>query len=340
MVIRAERRRLTTVMLFMFLLAGCATVSPVRLLEDEALLQNLCKRYGIDLHLDGISQVVTLNADGAKAKALVESSMVIIGDEKILLEGPLKRQQGAIVVPPDFEEKVIQRLISREDYAIKKLTQVMIDPGHGGRDPGAIGRSGLKEKNVVLDIAKRLKVRFEEYGMKVAMTRETDEFISLEERAAMAGRSNADLFISIHANASRSHSAQGFEVYFLKDTSDLVRGDGPVVKKNRQIFNRFAVKQDPILEGILLDLMYIHKQAESRRLAQYLTRDMIPGAATKMRGMKPSGFFVLKNTLIPSILVEVGFLSNSGEESLLNTDDYRQKIADSLARSILSYASQ
>jgi N-acetylmuramoyl-L-alanine amidase len=321
------------------IMAGCATHPPVTIETQEAELKQLCDTYKVAMQWDSTTQVIALSKNGATAMALVGSNMVVIGDEKIALSGPVRRSHSRLLVPADFKRKVIDRLGARPGFAIAKFREIIIDAGHGGKDPGARGRSGLKEKTVVLDIAKRLKKNLEEEGIKVIMTRGRDEFISLKERTEIACRSKADLFISVHANSSRNRGVQGVEVYYLRDLGLTEKRD-PNLKDNRRIkFRHFNMtNSSSALEGILTDMMESYKQSESRRLSFYLSKKTPSGMRAESRGSKSAGFFVLRNTLIPAILVEVGFLSNSHEEKLLNTGLYRQKVADSIAKGILDYA--
>ncbi|HOW35215.1 MAG TPA: N-acetylmuramoyl-L-alanine amidase [Candidatus Omnitrophota bacterium] len=319
---------------------GCAT-APISVSPEEAVLKDLCQRYDVQWEWDSVSQVVTLTRQGLKAKAMAGSDLIVMGDEKIKLSAPLKMDRGTILVPPDFKHKVIDRLTQKFDYTLKKFRAVVIDPGHGGQDPGAIGRDGLKEKEVVLDIAKRLKQELEGKGIKVIMTRDGDTFLSLEERPRIAARSGADLFISIHANASRARSASGFEVYYLKGADEVSPYDVEMNKNYKMAFNHFSMqKNDSALEGIVSSMMAAYKQAESSRLAEYITRNTADAINSKNRGSKSARYVVLRNTVIPAVLVEVGFLSNRQEGDLLKSSSYRQKIADSLAEGFVGYASR
>ncbi len=327
-----------TIVLSLIMIAGCAPLPP-KPTEEEADLQELCTRYGIQWQWDSVSQMVTLSKEFSRARALVGSNVVILDNEKILLSQPLRRVRGTIIVPIDFKRKVIESL-AREVYPlVTKFKEVVIDAGHGGKDPGTIGRSGLQEKTVVLDIAKSLKRNLEQKGIKVIMTRDRDDFISLEKRTEIASRSRANLFVSIHANASPHKSAKGLEIFYLRDLGSREKND-PQIKENRKyLFERYTMqKNSPVLENILLDMLYTYKRAESERLARYLTQKTSGQMKARNRGSKSSGFFVLRNTLVPAVLIEVGFLSNPQEEKLLKTQWYRQKIADSLAESILKYA--
>lgn len=322
------------------LLAGCATV-PKGAEEKPAVLKELCERYGVAVNLDPVSQVVTLTKNNLTAKVLINSDIVLFGQEKIFLSGKLKREKSTLYVPPDFKLKVIDRFKEGEDYVLKKLYQIVIDPGHGGKDPGARSRTGLEEKSVVLDIGKRLKEDLKKEGIDVIMTRDRDEFISLKGRTEIASRSKADLFVSIHANSSRQKHAEGFEVYYLRELNSRERREDDLRDNHKIKFKNLSMdKGSPVLDKILTDMMYDYKQGESRRLAEYLMMKTPRNLEMEGRGSKPCGFFVLRNSLIPAILVEVGFVSNPKEERLLKTSSYRQKVADTLAKHILEYANK
>ena len=325
---------------FLLFAGGCAT-APVKGKKENSL-KDLCDKNGIEWQWDSVSQVVTLNYQGLQAKAMAGSNLVIINNEQIFLSMPLKRKRDVIFVPSDFEPRVIERLKGLSyDYGVKKFKLIMIDPGHGGKDPGAIGKSGLQEKEAVLDIAQRLKKSLRQKGIEVEMTRTADEFISLEERARLAHKARADLFVSIHANSSRARNANGFEVYYLRDLTAEAKKDILKTTKQLDVFNEFSMEKDiPALNEILFDLMHLYKQAESKKLAEHLTQDAADAIHSKNRGSMSAGFSVLRNTLIPAVLIEVGFLSNKTEESLLATDSYRQKIADGICESLLKYASK
>ncbi len=324
-------------------LSGCATAPP-RSTETSTApvsLSNLCREQKVDLNVDAVTQVVTLSKNNLSAKVLVGSDVVLIGNEKIMLSAPIRRVKGAVYVPSDFRRKVIDRFGPQDTFAVKKFRQIVIDPGHGGKDPGAHGRSGLKEKEVVLDIAKRLKKDLEASGIKVIMTRDSDEFISLKERTEIATRSDADLFVSVHANSSRSRSAEGFEVFYLRELNSREKKDDDLRDNQRLKFRNFSMERgSPVLDSIVTDMMYGYKQAESRHLAEHVMLRTPHSLDAEPRGSKSCAFFVLRNTLIPAILVEVGFVSNNKEEKKLKTSVYREKIADSLAKHILSYADQ
>jgi len=314
--------------------------------RERLFLKDLCGKNNITWEWDSVSQVVTLSLKGVRAKALVGSDVVLIGEEKVLLSAPLKTVKSSIVVSGDFQEKVIDKILNQSlekaDYFVKRVETILIDAGHGGKDPGTIGvRGGRQEKEVVLDIAKRLRNVLEAHGFKVNMTRDKDEFISLKERTEIACRSKVDLFISVHANSNPVRSVNGLEVYSLKDLNYVEKEDAERRENHQILFQKMAMKRNARdVEGILEDMLYTNKQSESRILAEYVAKETTKMIGSRNRGIKESHFFVLRNTLIPAVLVEVGFMSNPREERLLRKSLYRQKIANGLARSIMAYANR
>lgn len=218
--------------------------------------------------------------------------------------------------------------------------KIVIDPGHGGHDPGAIGPNGLFEKDVVLDIALKLKkILMKDENNEVFLTRETDIFVPLEERTAFANKKNADLFISIHANASFRRQAKGVETYLLNWTDDeeamrvAARENAISFKKMKEIH-----KQMDIIQVITNDLLRQNKRDESVKLANYIQRSIIDTLNNSYDlGVKQALFYVLFGAKMPSVLVEVSFISNPEEESLLSKESYRTQIADAIAKGINTY---
>lgn len=337
-----SRKKIILAVIFVFFLAGCGGRASVRKAVSGSLtLKELCDQNAIPWHWDSVSQVVTLNHRDVMVKILVGSNLVMMDNQSISLSEPIKVSRGDIIVPPDFKAKVIDQLLKEVSYVIKKFREVVVDAGHGGKDPGAIGRNGLREKEVVLDISRKLKENLEKAGIKVVMTRDQDEFISLEERTEIASLSNADLFVSIHANSSRSRAANGLEVYYLRE-SDYMKKQEDVWAKNFEgkLTTLDISKDSANLKDILNDLMTQYKKGESRHLAEHVSNSTPQQINAKNRGIKAAGFFVLRNTLIPAILVEVGFLTHAEEEDMLRDSAYRQKIAEGITKSILDYAEQ
>ncbi len=215
--------------------------------------------------------------------------------------------------------------------------KIVIDPGHGGRDSGAIGPSGLREKDVVLKISKELeKIIKKKLGCEVVLTRRDDRFIPLEERTAIANTQKADLFISVHANASHNRKAHGIETYFLNLSSD----EEAIRVAARE--NATSAKKISDLQSILRDLMMNSKVNESCRLAEYVQVSMLKNLGPKYSGIKDLGvkqapFYVLIGAEMPSVLVEVSFISNRREEKRLKCKSYLDNVASSIFMGIKGY---
>lgn len=215
-----------------------------------------------------------------------------------------------------------------------KLTRVVIDAGHGGHDTGSIGPSGYTEKELVLDVAQRLKKQIEtELGASVVMTRSDDTFIPLEARTALANQHQADLFISIHANASRTRSVRGIETFFLnfttsKETLETVARE-----------NAASEKSIHELQDLVKKIMLQDKVDESRELARHVQKALVgKRGAPYDRGVKQAPFVVLIGANMPSILAEICFISNPQEEKRIKDPQHRQLIAESLFQGVRSYA--
>jgi N-acetylmuramoyl-L-alanine amidase len=219
-----------------------------------------------------------------------------------------------------------------------KVTRVVIDPGHGGHDQGTVGPKGYTEKELVLDVAQRLGKQIEEnMGSEVIYTRSDDTFIPLQGRTALANERKADLFISLHANSSSLPGIRGVETYYLnfttaKDALDVASRENAASEKS--IFE---------LRDLIQQITLHDKADESREFAtrvqssmQVFERTYSP--SSKNRGVKKAPFVVLIGANMPSILAEIGFLSNAREEALLRRPEHRQKLADALYRGVSKYA--
>ena len=216
-----------------------------------------------------------------------------------------------------------------------KLSRVVIDAGHGGHDFGSIGPTGFSEKELVLDLAKRLKTLIEvEMGTEVVMTRDDDVFVPLENRTQIANEEKADLFLSIHANSSPTKGVRGVETFFLNLNTQSRDALATATRENAATEKGIHELQDLLQKIVLND-----KADESRELAGHIQTAMSrrTNAGTN-RGVKQAPFVVLIGATMPSVLAEVTFISNPEEEKRLKTADYRQKIAESLFQGIKSYA--
>jgi len=215
------------------------------------------------------------------------------------------------------------------------VRRIVLDPGHGGHDPGAM-RSGMKEKDITLDVSTKLKTILEqEYGYEVLMTRTTDDFVALEERTAFANSKSADLFVSVHVNSSRNKKAKGIETYYLNfattpETMEVAARENAISEKNMGELQKLTT-------AIALNT----KIEESRDFAKLIQTNLVghleKGYAPNNLGVKQAPFYVLIGAQMPSILAEISFISNERECNLLETSGYRQTIAQGLARGIKSY---
>jgi N-acetylmuramoyl-L-alanine amidase len=213
---------------------------------------------------------------------------------------------------------------------------IVLDPGHGGTDPGCLGRSGLKEKDVALDIALGLKKALVEKGFEVTMTRESDVFIPLEDRTVVANQRRADLFLSIHINATPNRKREGVETFYLNFSPD------PEVNATAARENATSTRNISQMKDIIQKIVQNSKVLESRDLAERLHANLLRTLSDKGRPMKSlrvkgGPFWVLIGGEMPSVLVEVSHLSNAREESLLKTAAWKTRIVRGLTDGIMNY---
>jgi len=272
--------------------------------------------------------------------------------------GPAGRSRGTAARPQDKQAMVAEKpAVKSETPALPRAAQpasdghrsliralglkigrIVIDPGHGGHDTGTIGPTGLTEKDLVLDVAKRLGAMLEDrLGGEVIFTRTDDTFIPLESRTALANEKQADLFVSIHANASRSSSARGVETYYLNFTSS------PEALEVAARENAVSEKSIHELQDLVKKITLKEKLDESREFAANVQKSLYTtmsrgNASLRNRGVKKAPFVVLIGANMPSILAEISFVSNPSDERLLRKPEYRDKIADALYRGIQKYA--
>lgn len=261
--------------------------------------------------------------------------------EKIFAkDAPSYDKQG-----PSLKSRIPEGEIASLKQALGlKVRTVVIDPGHGGHDPGAIGPSGLREKDVVLKIARRLRERLIEEGKSfgienVYLTRNDDRFIPLEERTAIARKRKADLFISIHCNGARTKKAHGIETYILGFTDDQTS----LQLAARE--NATTTKGVHALRSILNDYIRSSKIEESQQVAGYVQESIVENVSMKYKyvknkGVKKAPFVVLIGADIPSLLVEASFLTNPREEKRLKSKAYIERIVDGIVQGIKQYSIQ
>lgn len=328
--------------------------------RNYVLLVDVCDANGIEWVWDSISRRMILRKNGHEA-------VFLTGSEYYSVDGDIKKaniavemKNGSICVPLKFARYNIPHMFSLEKEKesevarstpppvvskVRKpsekrfqVTRIVLDAGHGGKDPGAISRSGTKEKNIILDVARRVKTELEREGIDVVMTRNSDIFVPLEMRASIANRSNADFFVSIHANASRSRWVKGFEVYTLSEATDdnaraLAASENSALDYEDGSLDRHSKDVD----AIVWDLELTEDREISIELAGFICQEVSRLIGTNACSVKSARFYVLKGAKMPSVLVELSYLSNKSDERNLKNSDYRQKMAEGIASGILHY---
>jgi N-acetylmuramoyl-L-alanine amidase len=217
-----------------------------------------------------------------------------------------------------------------------KISRIVIDPGHGGKDPGATGPCGATEKEITLAVSKELAARLRDDAYEIFLTRKSDTFVPLEERTAFANKKKADLFISVHVNANDRVSLRGVETYFLNLTTDA----SAIKVADRE--NAVASKTMGDLQFIIKDLMLNARINESSRFASSIQKSIISslgraGHANKDHGVKQAPFYVLMGAQMPSILIETGFITNAMESKLLQRKSYQHSIVQGIISGINLY---
>lgn len=281
-------------------------------------------RVVLDLNISDPTSSVDLSGDGSRL--VIE----IRGPEEDLVAAVLKEKEAPIVkkeeipspAPPQKREKTVYTIV--------------LDPGHGGKDPGAIGRStGLKEKDVTLKVAKELaRLLKNEEGIRVYLTRNTDRYLSLDRRTEIANQLGGDMFVSIHANSGYRRRATGVETFFNSRYSYGEGAEEVAARENRPLGSENVPDEAKL---IIWDLIQDEYRSESNDLAHIVQKEMVQTAGREDRGVKSAGFYVLKGAAMPAILVEIGFLSNASEERMLGKEDFREKIALGIFRGLKRY---
>lgn len=290
---------------------------------------------------DGLVKAVNIRSDGGGLKVRFELEEEAPFKVFFLKEYLYKPNRVVVdITRPGTKGLVGLSQVELDDLK-KKTRIVVIDPGHGGEDPGAIGRSWrLKEKGVVLDISKRLaKILNNIPGVQAFLTRSGDYFIPLRKRVAIAREYKADLFVSIHTNANRNRHEKGSSVYVLSLQGATDEASRQLAERENaaDMIGGVAEVEDDTLAMILLDLAQTATLNESVALANRCVDNIARLGKTENDGVKRAGFVVLKAVNIPSILVETAFISNYKEEALLRTSKFRQSLAEAISRGILEY---
>ncbi|MBL8135294.1 MAG: N-acetylmuramoyl-L-alanine amidase [Acidobacteria bacterium] len=277
---------------------------------------------------------------GGASPAVGPAPGVSVAARPVVEPVPSAPEPARLPVPPSTPAPTVPAANTDGSFSLARqlglgISRIVIDAGHGGHDPGTL-TSGTNEARLVLDVALRLEKLLAKDGFDVVLTRRTDTFIPLEQRTAIANREGADLFLSIHANASRDPKARGIEVYYLSFASN------PEAEAVAARENATSAGGMHNLPGIVRAIALNNKLDESRDLAAMVQQSLTArlsktNAGLRSRGVKKAPFVVLIGAQMPSILAEIGFITNRQEVALIKTPAYRQKIAESLQAAVAQY---
>ena len=281
------------------------------------------------------------------------------GSERILVNGMERKLDhqvlvsGAVVyVPLSFARNNLGPMLGVRPAVVpvervpaapapKRFTikTIVLDTGHGGKDVGAMGKSrGTREKDTALTLSKKIKAILENAGIKVILTRSDDTFISLPKRVDITNSSGADLFVSVHINASRSKLLRGFECYYLSlATDDNARALEAFEDSSLKLGDTASLEHSQQLDKTLWDMTLTENRMESGELASYICESVEESLLIKNRGVRTARFYVLKHSRIPAVLVEGGYISNRYEELKLRDPKFIDRLAEAVARGILRY---
>jgi N-acetylmuramoyl-L-alanine amidase len=329
-------------------------------LEKTGLAEGLNEKTAVD---DGLLRQIRTGSPQSDTVRVV-LDLESIGDYKVFpLSDPwrividvagdkspeLKRREPEISSLPDSGGDAIAKVLNETPKnqkplhipkapATSTLRRIVVDAGHGGKDPGAVGKSGTLEKDVTLQMAKALsKELTKQIGCEVILTRSGDVYLPLEERTAIANKVGADLFVSLHANANKNRKAHGIETYYL----NFSKNDKAAAVAARE--NGTSIKEVSDLELILFDLMANSKINESSRLATVIQKGLVKGISQKYSdvrdlGVRQGPFYVLLGATMPSVLVETAFISHPREEKRLRSSAFQKAAAKAIAAAIKDYA--
>ncbi|MFH0731457.1 MAG: N-acetylmuramoyl-L-alanine amidase [Candidatus Omnitrophota bacterium] len=360
-------KKLIPIVFLFILVSGCADVpkkgvgvSDVALIEIPSLeiegaqyipFGAIAKSYNAQSAWDPVTRSLSISRQGKEVVFCVGSDTALVDGSVVKMPEAIRMQSGEVMIPAAFAASELKKLFApfaatakRIKYAPAQgkyaIRRIVLDPGHGGKDPGAMSAKKIREKDIVLSVAKKTKQYLQDYGIEVILTRDRDRFITLGERPKIANRIEADFFVSIHANACRAKYASGIEVFYLSDAVDdfarkTADAENAALEYETSSFGIHGPKS--ALAATLWDMLCTENRAESVELAECISKGVSEDLDAKNRGAKPAKFYVLKGAQMPDVLVEIGFLSNQEEAMKLKDPVYQEKLARSIADGILLY---
>lgn len=310
-----------------------------------AYIRPLCQQAGFQYVWDPFLRNVTVKSAKGSVKLHVGSPYILsqgrvtrLDDKVLVLHGlpaaPLSALPYFDQIVPETRQKPSNIVVS----PLHTIRTVVIDPGHGGKDFGAVSPWGPKEKDLVLEVARLVSQALRENGLEVIMARSGDVFVPLSNRVRIANKKKVDLFVSIHANASQAPSLSGFEVYYLSEATDDIaladrRAENPA--ENPEFSQADRPSGD--LKAILWDLKETENRKDSIRVAGFIGRSVDYSAPLSANRLRAANFYVLKWTECPAVLVELGYLTNRQDATQLESPEYKRKLADAVVGGILNY---
>ena len=281
-------------------------------------LKDLAAMYGLPLTMPG-GKTLLIRGQYTTLQFAADSRQAVINGGQVWLHAPITKVRGLWSISDADAQYVVDPLVRPSAYlGARGARTVVLDPGHGAKDPGAISRTGYREKDLALDIALRAKAHLAAAGINVVMTRDTDRFWELEDRPFLAARGGGDAFVSIHLNTASTRTVQGVETFvtaaenYPPTAAAKLVGRYPAVPNNR--FNH-----------------------SNMALGNQIQRSVVNITRAQDRGVKRARFIVLRDSAMPAALVECGFLSNPQEEQRISTTSYRETLALGIAQGILNY---
>ncbi|MFC1672280.1 N-acetylmuramoyl-L-alanine amidase [Planctomycetota bacterium] len=272
-------------------------------------------------------------SDGRNIVVLCPGMSTVLVNGRPVRNGHFVHADERGILVPEELLTMVEKLF--KETGIKKLRKIVIDAGHGGKDPGAIGRGGLTEKQINLSVALRLAKIFKRRGVETVLVRDRDVFLSLDQRVRVCNREQPDLFLSVHANANRSRVVTGVQTFFIKKTmDDFLRARAAIKSGRREVEGVRLKKNDGYLGLALYHTMYDMSRRESLQIGSSVQKKLSRDLYSENRGVTGAGYRVLKGAMCPALLVEVGFLSNPSTERKFRKSSYLDRIAASIAGSI------
>jgi len=310
------------------------------------------------LRINGLVIDSTMFSDLAKKSSMISRVIPIQDKQSVQITLVIKDNCDGIELVKKDEGKTLQVVLRKKHYETKaassssatqagggkKIKTIVLDPGHGGKDPGAIGHNGYKEKDIVLSIGLKLKSKLEEKGFTVKMTRDSDEYIELGNRPKMASDWGGDLFLSLHCNAiekARQATAQGFTFYILRAGGS--EEDKAIARRENQAIalesDKKGKNEISPAEWIILDNQLALYAEKSALLAGYLVESFDGGSIRKVqKGASQAGFMVLVGAYMPAVLAELGFITHPNDATYMSSENGQNEIAENLAKAIVNFS--